>query len=465
MRNKEVTKKEGITLIALVITIIILLILAGITITAITGENGLLNSTLKAKEETEIENEKEIIGRATAQTIGEDDRGNIQKETLQENLDNETSKGKTEVKEKNEKFEVIFTDSIRHYLVDKDGNVRKEEWWSEKDEEENNYITNGNITLQTGDYILYDANDNGEYTYTSTAERTGIASGENQTFSSNYETKWRLLGVENTESGDYLMLVPEKEIKSITQQRLGLVGAEGYVYGIEEIENISKIYGNGKGALYARAMKVEDVNKITGYDPLNTGDGTIYQQGKALEYLNEITITRTEYAKHEFNCSNGAEVNYSYSSVCYFNENNEYKRIEQGKSITLTCTYYRYYATTLTNNSTGDKKGISENSREYSMLFSSDTSYWTASKYVLGGKDSGGNAAIGDFNTETNYSFFRIGNGVVGASPSSYCIAVGGNKMKNNAGGIKPIVYLNKDIQLRESGNQVNSCTEWKIEI
>ena len=70
MRNKEVTKKEGITLIALVITIIILLILAGITITAITGENGLLSSSLKAKKETEIENEKEIIGRATARSNG-----------------------------------------------------------------------------------------------------------------------------------------------------------------------------------------------------------------------------------------------------------------------------------------------------------------------------------------------------------------------------------------------------------
>ena len=256
MKIKELTKKEGITLIALVITILILLILAGITITAITGENGLLNSALKAKEETEIENEKEIIGRATAQTIGEDDRGNIQKETLQENLDNETSKGKTEVKEKNEKFEVIFTDSKRHYLVDKDGNVRKEEWWSEKDEEENNYITNGNIKLQTGDYILYDANDNGEYTYTSTAERTGIASGENQTFSSNYETKWRLLGVENTESGDYLILVPATPIKSTSQKGLMLKGSIGYQYGIDEIENIFISLTCANAFIVARPIRI-----------------------------------------------------------------------------------------------------------------------------------------------------------------------------------------------------------------
>ena len=70
MKNKELIKKEGITLIALVITILILLILAGMTITAITGKNGLLSSSLKAKEETEIEGEKEIIGMATARSNG-----------------------------------------------------------------------------------------------------------------------------------------------------------------------------------------------------------------------------------------------------------------------------------------------------------------------------------------------------------------------------------------------------------
>lgn len=35
-------KREGITLIALVITIIILLILAGVAIVTLTGENGIL---------------------------------------------------------------------------------------------------------------------------------------------------------------------------------------------------------------------------------------------------------------------------------------------------------------------------------------------------------------------------------------------------------------------------------------
>ena len=50
----------GITLIALVITIIVLLILSGITIATLTGENGILTRANEAKEETEIAQVKEM---------------------------------------------------------------------------------------------------------------------------------------------------------------------------------------------------------------------------------------------------------------------------------------------------------------------------------------------------------------------------------------------------------------------
>ena len=43
----------GITLIALVVTIIVLLILAGISISMLTGQNGILNRAAEAKEKTE----------------------------------------------------------------------------------------------------------------------------------------------------------------------------------------------------------------------------------------------------------------------------------------------------------------------------------------------------------------------------------------------------------------------------
>ena len=46
-----IKENRGITLVALVITIIILLILAGTTLYTLTGENGLIAKTIHAQEE------------------------------------------------------------------------------------------------------------------------------------------------------------------------------------------------------------------------------------------------------------------------------------------------------------------------------------------------------------------------------------------------------------------------------
>ncbi len=54
-------KNAGITLIALIITVIVLLILAGVAIVTLTGENSLLERANKAIEETKIKEAEEII--------------------------------------------------------------------------------------------------------------------------------------------------------------------------------------------------------------------------------------------------------------------------------------------------------------------------------------------------------------------------------------------------------------------
>lgn len=53
--------QKGITLIALVITIIVLLILAGVTIAMLTGENGILNKATGAVSDTEKATAEEAI--------------------------------------------------------------------------------------------------------------------------------------------------------------------------------------------------------------------------------------------------------------------------------------------------------------------------------------------------------------------------------------------------------------------
>ena len=72
---------KGITLIALVITIIVLLILAGVSIAMLTGENGILSNATKAQEDTTRENAIERINLALQA---------IKTETLAQQNDNTT---------------------------------------------------------------------------------------------------------------------------------------------------------------------------------------------------------------------------------------------------------------------------------------------------------------------------------------------------------------------------------------
>jgi len=114
-------ENEGITLIALVITIIVLLILAGITIATLTGDNGILTKTNEAKEQTEIGKEKEIVKLATTTVITTNNA--IDKDSLQSELNRTAGDKKTEVYDYNQKFQIYFIDSKRYYEIDKNFNI------------------------------------------------------------------------------------------------------------------------------------------------------------------------------------------------------------------------------------------------------------------------------------------------------------------------------------------------------
>lgn len=85
--KKIIKKNNGITLIALVITIIVLLILAAVSIATLTGENGILTRASDAREQTEIAN---VIEQARTDILGiqaDKKDGNITKEQLKTVLD------------------------------------------------------------------------------------------------------------------------------------------------------------------------------------------------------------------------------------------------------------------------------------------------------------------------------------------------------------------------------------------
>ena len=122
MLNKALKRNKGITLIALVVTIIVLLILAGISINALTGQNGLLNRAVESKQKTEVAQIEEAIKVAVmdAATQG---LGTITDANLKTALNNagissdkisgdETKGWKVEVNEKK-------------YQIDKSGNMKE----------------------------------------------------------------------------------------------------------------------------------------------------------------------------------------------------------------------------------------------------------------------------------------------------------------------------------------------------
>ena len=62
-------EQKGITLVALVITIIVLLILAGVTIAALSGPNGILTNAVKSNEETAMSQAKEAVSMAVSEVL------------------------------------------------------------------------------------------------------------------------------------------------------------------------------------------------------------------------------------------------------------------------------------------------------------------------------------------------------------------------------------------------------------
>lgn len=122
MENERNTKQliktsNGITLIALVITIIVLLILAAISIATLTGENGILTQANKAKTETD---EKGALEEVQLEVMGSfDNNGNYSSSLAKTNLENNLKANVTD--KGNGKLKVEYKGYT--FNVDVDGKV------------------------------------------------------------------------------------------------------------------------------------------------------------------------------------------------------------------------------------------------------------------------------------------------------------------------------------------------------
>ena len=111
VKTKAFKSTKGITLIALVVTIIILLLLAGISIAMLTGNNGVLTQAKSAKENTRVGEVQEKVKLAAQAALTANLGNGIEKEKFQEELNNMFTQGEQvglEYDETNKKYTVTI---------------------------------------------------------------------------------------------------------------------------------------------------------------------------------------------------------------------------------------------------------------------------------------------------------------------------------------------------------------------
>ena len=285
MKTKELKlKNKGITLIALVVTVVVTIIIAMISIAALTGDSSIIENAGKAKEDTEIAEEKEILTTSAVQAAGKDTLGNVTEDKLEEELSNNI--GERDVAYKltgTGPFVVTYLDSERSYLVDENGKVSE---YEEIDltgvEVGQNVAYNPTVKDLSGTPV-----ESNKLKYTS-PKGDGQTHGNGsapQTFTATATgTRWKVLSIEN----GTVTLISEDVIKTDAGGNFVLYGAPGYLYAEQELNEVCKIYGYGYGAnksqvtTYsyggptdgkltgqitgsgARSIKVEDINKYAG---------------------------------------------------------------------------------------------------------------------------------------------------------------------------------------------------------
>lgn len=155
--TRESTLKElkrevkGITLIALAVTIIVLLILAGITISLTMGENGVISRAIFARDKTIIADEIEAIQLAYSACKLDDYSSIVSAGDMQEEL--EKSKNNIQVSTLEDNLIVWFKETNHRYKVNQNGEVEQISDLTEEDAKKvvDAGILNGMIYVETAD--------------------------------------------------------------------------------------------------------------------------------------------------------------------------------------------------------------------------------------------------------------------------------------------------------------------------
>ena len=115
-------EKSGITLIALIITIIVLLILAGVSISIVIGDNGILNQAVNGADRTNIARELEMLQMAVSGSLNE--KLEINGDNLRTNIENGLGNNDFEFTDNGDgSYKVKINSSDRLYYIEENGNI------------------------------------------------------------------------------------------------------------------------------------------------------------------------------------------------------------------------------------------------------------------------------------------------------------------------------------------------------
>ena len=423
---------KGITLIALVVTIVVLLILAGVSISMLTGENGIITQAQNAKERTEIGEEKEAISVAYSGAKIKKEGKEVIAGDMQEEFNHNGTKANA-----SGNIYVQFTESKRWYYVSGgkvEGPLEEEPDVNAKtlvDMFKQAQADKCNLTHETcsnpnhlhvGDYLDYNPNAG-----STSVGRSETGYNSEQTYTVDPNTTWRVLGLSEDET-EIVMISgsPIKRDGDEDDPYLHLGGAESYVYCEKTLDKICGIYKNDY-ASEARSIRIEDINRKLGV--VKEGNKVYLEKDPDKTNIDEWGVLGKTYTYQEGD----------YSPESYLKGETE----QAGKTVTATAYYYNYENPNI----------IGQNSTLWKLLFDGTTSekgyaksYWLASPGVYG---SGSYASFGPG---------AVYNG--GANRGLYMFDSIGSSIGNNF-AVRPVVSLKSNITETEVPITTGTEEDW----
>ena len=366
-------------MIALVITIIVLLILAGISISMLSGDNSILKRATDSKKNTEESQIIENVRIDSSSKITENKGNGLSKKQLKDVLKkyfNEEEVGNLEIPDD--------VSTSNEELTTKDGKykIKLSDIYNGKVENRWEYnhdlqtVENDKLTLKIGDYV-------NTTPYTVDGKQ--------------FDGKWRVLGEENGQvllvSANNVNFQGSYEVSGIYV--IQLKGSNGIDNEIVRLNTISAKFADGTKTEKGRSIKVEDINKITGYNPkesrLDKNDLTkkgVYGKDTINQYGNTVTYSIKSDGKVWYKGDQVFKTE-TQSNETQFRTPGTSNNITN--SFTIKSTGYNYYVQTLGTFKPSDvasgqnMEGLSIDSPAYNMLFGPQLSwaYWMASEDVF----------------------------------------------------------------------------------